>query len=44
MLKRIMLGAGATLAGAADLALSRNLSPKPRSGRQEWLENLVNRP
>jgi xylose isomerase len=31
------------LAAAADIALSRNLAPKPRSGRQEWLENLINR-
>ncbi len=31
------------LAGAADLAVVRNLSPSPKSGRQEWLENLVNR-
>ncbi|PAX06734.1 xylose isomerase [Sphingomonas lenta] len=35
--------AGLDLAGAADLAVERNLSPQPRSGRQEWLENLLNR-
>jgi len=33
----------ASLASIADLAASRNLSPTPQSGRQEWLENLVNR-
>ncbi len=36
-------GKSASLASVADLTLSRNLTPKPRSGRQEWLENLVNR-
>ena len=34
---------GTTLASIADLAVERNLSSQPRSGRQEWLENLVNR-
>lgn len=33
----------ASLASVADLAISRNLTPEPKSGRQEWLENLVNR-
>lgn len=33
----------ATLASVADLAVSRHLIPQPRSGRQEWCENLVNR-
>ena len=33
----------ASLAEIADLAVARNLSPKPASGRQEWLENLINR-
>ena len=32
-----------SLANIADLAVQRNLSPKPQSGRQEWLENLINR-
>jgi xylose isomerase len=32
-----------SLASIADLAISRNLSPTAKSGRQEWLENLVNR-
>ncbi len=36
-------GPGASLAAAADLAVSRNFSPNPQSGRQEMLENLVNR-
>ena len=35
--------AGLDLAGAADLAVERDLSPQRRSGRQEWLENLANR-
>jgi xylose isomerase len=34
---------GTTLASVADLVVTRNLTPKPKSGRQEWLENLVNR-
>jgi len=32
-----------TLASVADIAVSRNLSPLPKSGRQEWLENMFNR-
>ncbi|HEX7856178.1 MAG TPA: xylose isomerase [Sphingobium sp.] len=36
-------GQDATLASVADLAVSRDLVPQPKSGRQEWLENLVNR-
>ena len=35
--------AGLDLAGIADLAVSNNLDPKPRSGRQERIENLINR-
>jgi xylose isomerase len=31
------------LAGIADLAESRAIDPKPRSGRQERIENIVNR-
>src|SRR5579863_8518297 len=34
---------GASLAAIADMAAERNLAPQPRSGRQEWLENMVNR-
>ncbi|OYU35271.1 xylose isomerase [Novosphingobium sp. PASSN1] len=33
----------ATLAGIADHAVAASLAPQPRSGRQEWLENLYNR-
>ena len=33
----------ATLASIADLATERDLQPQPRSGRQEWLENMMNR-
>ena len=35
--------AGSDLAAVADLAVERDLRPQPRSGRQERLENLVNR-
>jgi xylose isomerase len=31
------------LAELSDLVLSKGIDPKPRSGRQEALENLVNR-
>ncbi|AKH43227.1 xylose isomerase [Altererythrobacter atlanticus] len=34
---------GTSLADIADLAIARNLNPRHRSGRQERLENLVNR-
>ena len=34
---------GASLAEIADMAVARDLAPKPVSGRQEWLENLLNR-
>lgn len=33
----------ATLASVAELAIQSNRAPEPRSGRQEWLEKLVNR-
>lgn len=32
-----------SLTTLADLAVERALAPQPASGRQEWLENLVNR-
>jgi xylose isomerase len=35
-------GPGASLASIADLALQRNLTPQHASGRQEYLENLIN--
>ncbi|TPG42500.1 xylose isomerase [Sphingomonas koreensis] len=38
-----LLDEGATLASVADLAIDRDIAPHQRSGRQEWLENLVNR-
>ena len=34
---------GTTLAQIADRAAGANHGPQPRSGRQEWCENLVNR-
>jgi xylose isomerase len=33
----------ASLASIADLAIQHDLSPEPKSGRQEWLENVINR-
>jgi xylose isomerase len=38
-----MLAPGATLEGIAQRVSEQNIDPKPRSGRQEWLENLLNR-
>jgi xylose isomerase len=38
-----ILRQGADLSSIASLAIAHNLTPQPRSGRQEWLENLVNR-
>ena len=38
-----MLAPGATLEGIAQRVAEQNIDPKPRSGRQEWLENLFNR-
>ena len=32
-----------SLADIADLVLSKNINPQPKSGRQERLENLINR-
>jgi len=40
---KAILGEGASLASVADMAEARAFAPAPRSGRQEWLENLVNR-
>lgn len=40
---RAIMDAGATLAGVADRVTAENLAPAPVSGRQELLENLVNR-
>ncbi len=33
----------ASLASIADRAVSAGMAPKPQSGRQEWLENMINR-
>jgi xylose isomerase len=38
-----MLAPGATLEGIAQRVAEQSIDPKPRSGRQEWLENLLNR-
>ena len=38
-----MLAPDATLDGIAARVASEGIDPKPRSGRQEWVENLVNR-
>lgn len=38
-----MLSGGKTLVEISDAAEARNLDPQPRSGRQEYLENIVNR-
>ena len=40
---RAMLGSGQDLAAIEQAALARKVDPKPRSGRQEILENLINR-
>ena len=38
-----MLSPGATLEGVAARVVGQGIDPKPRSGRQEWVENLLNR-
>ena len=38
-----MLAPGATLDAIAARVAGQGIDPKPRSGRQEWVENLVNR-
>jgi xylose isomerase len=40
---RAIHAADATLASIADLAFARSIDPQPQSGRQEWLENMINR-
>jgi xylose isomerase len=40
---RNLLNGRSSLAAIADAALADNVSPTPRSGRQEYLENLVSR-
>jgi xylose isomerase len=36
-----MLGGKMSLAEIADAAVADGIAPKPRSGRQEWLENVI---
>ena len=38
-----MLTGKATLASIADRVVKENINPQPKSGRQEYLENLINR-
>ena len=38
-----MLAPGATLEAIAARVADKSIDPKPRSGQQEFLENLVNR-
>ena len=38
-----MLADGATLDGIAARVASENINPVPRSGRQEFIENMLNR-
>ena len=40
---RSILAGGSTLAAIADAAIADNVAPVPRSGRQEYLENVVGR-
>ena len=42
-LGRMIHAEGAALAQVADRAVASNSAPQPRSGRQEWCENLINR-
>ncbi len=42
-LGRMIHAEGMTLAGIADHAVQSNKTPEPKSGRQEWCENLLNR-
>ena len=41
-LGRMIHAEGTTLAQVADHAIQSNRAPEPKSGRQEWCENLVN--
>jgi xylose isomerase len=40
---RNMLEGRSTLAAVSDAAVADNVAPVPKSGRQEYLENLVSR-
>ena len=43
ILGKDILSGSATLESMSEKVLNENLNPAPRSGRQEYLENLVNR-
>ena len=38
-----MLAPGASLADIAERVAKQGIDPKPNSGKQEYLENLINR-
>jgi xylose isomerase len=38
-----MASGGRTLAEIADWVVKDNINPQPKSGQQEYLENLINR-
>ncbi|MBB4105470.1 xylose isomerase [Allorhizobium borbori] len=40
---KALLSGETSLEGVADLVLRENINPQPKSGRQEYLENVVNR-
>ncbi len=40
---KALLSGETSLEGIADLVLRENINPQPKSGRQEYLENVVNR-
>ena len=40
---KAMLSGGRTLEQIAERVVAEGIEPQPRSGRQEWLENVVNR-
>ncbi len=42
-LGKLVHAADTTLADIAEHAIQSNAAPEPQSGRQEWLEGLVNR-
>jgi xylose isomerase len=38
-----MLSGGSSLEAISDAAVAKGIDPRPRSGRQEYVENLVSR-
>jgi xylose isomerase len=40
---KAMLAAGSSLEAISDAAVAAKIDPKPRSGRQEYVENIVSR-